>query len=155
LRATFLLLVGFMGVVGCGDNRAKTQTGADRSAGTTTTKPGRVQVRDTGAEGSTEETTALARAVRAYSDAYLGDAPGSAYELLSQRCKQRITPDEMRVLTAGAKELYGIRTITDLRVEELSGNLARVTYRYKTQPEIDQVSEPWVKEAGGWHQDDC
>jgi hypothetical protein len=36
----------------------------------------------------------------------------------------------------------------------ISGDLARVTYTYDVA-EINQDSEPWVKESGAWHEDDC
>jgi 4-hydroxy-tetrahydrodipicolinate synthase len=39
-------------------------------------------------------------------------------------------------------------------VKESSGNLARVTSRF-SDPEIDQIQEPWVRAPGGWHSDDC
>jgi hypothetical protein len=39
-------------------------------------------------------------------------------------------------------------------VNNLSGDLARVTYTYSA-PGIDQKKEPWLREGGKWLEDDC
>ncbi|MEO5775000.1 MAG: hypothetical protein ABIQ32_12910, partial [Sphingomicrobium sp.] len=61
-----------------------------------------------GGKGPDTQRAALMTAVRAYSDAYLGDQPTQAHGLLSSRCAGRIPLDQMTALTKGAKALYGL-----------------------------------------------
>ncbi len=96
----------------------------------------------------------LRTAVSAYSDAYLSGAGRAAWDLLSKRCQVRLSVEEMQSETATAKQLYGPVKITSFSVDELSGNLARVTYTYPV-PALNQTSEPWVRESGQWREDDC
>jgi hypothetical protein len=57
-------------------------------------------------------------------------------------------------LLAMAEQQYG----TALPMESLetfgSGDRMTVTYTY-ADGRIDQTDEPWVRERGGWHNDDC
>lgn len=103
---------------------------------------------------TTSEKDALKAAVRSYSDAYLGGDAQTAWDLLSNRCRQRLTMAQMRTLTSGAQELYGRLDIVNLTIDDMSGNLARVTYTYPVA-KLNQTQEPWVKENGKWREDDC
>jgi hypothetical protein len=96
----------------------------------------------------------LEAAVRAYSAAYLGGDGAKAYDLLSARCQQRHDRDEMESLAAAAKTRYGQQAVKTLTVDQLGAGLARVSYTFGAA-EIDQTSEPWVFERGGWREDDC
>ena len=49
---------------------------------------------------------------------------------------------------------YGHQTITTLHVDQLSGDMGRVTYTY-TVPKLNQVQQPWTREGGAWHYDAC
>ncbi|WP_222598334.1 hypothetical protein [Lentzea tibetensis] len=95
----------------------------------------------------------LEAAVRAYSAAYLG-GKGEAYDLLSQRCRERMTRAAFLQLVAAASEQYGPQEIASLKIDQVSGDLGRVTYTY-AKPELDQRGEPWVRETGMWRVDDC
>lgn len=101
-----------------------------------------------------DERGELAQAVRDYSAAYLGGQAEAAHQLLSRRCRDRISIDEMTVAATGAKVAYGSARLVAVDVVDLSGALARVTYRYDVAA-IDQEAEPWAKEGGRWRQDDC
>jgi hypothetical protein len=96
----------------------------------------------------------LEAAVRAYSAAYLGGDGAKAYDLLSARCQQRMGRDQMDTLTAAARRRYGPQDVKTLTVDQLGAGLARVTYTFSSA-ELDQQSEPWVWERGGWREDDC
>lgn len=96
----------------------------------------------------------LRRAVTAYSAAFLGGDGDAAYRLLSERCKARTSREAMGSMTASAKKTYGEQPIKTLTVDSLAGDLARVTYTYSV-PALNQTKEPWVREAGQWHEDDC
>lgn len=99
-------------------------------------------------------TNALTAAVHAYSAAYFKPDTDAAYALLSARC-QTTSPQAIYapIVTAAAKA-YGHQTIQTLHVDQLSGNLARVTYTYAV-PALDQHAQPWTREHGAWHYDAC
>lgn len=97
---------------------------------------------------------ALRTAVEAYSNAYLSGNGVAAHALLSERCKERLGLEAMKGLTLAAKETYGVQPIASYKTDDLAGDLARVTYTYSV-PVINQTKEPWVREDGAWHQDDC
>jgi len=91
--------------------------------------------------------------VRSYSAAYLaGDGQG-AWELLSERCRERLSVDTMTALAGEAARRYDGPEMTSLSVE-VSGDLGRATYSF-TVGEINQDREPWAREHGAWHNDDC
>jgi hypothetical protein len=96
----------------------------------------------------------LEAAVRSYSEAYLGGQAEAAHSLLSARCQTRISLADFRPVVAGGQQAYGTAKLTSLTIDDLAGDLARVTYRYDVAA-IDQEREPWVREGGRWHQDDC
>jgi hypothetical protein len=133
------------GLTACGGSNSPTAT--------PTQTPFTIPPVATSPAGSSER-EALEEAIRDYSEAYLGGDAERAWGLLSERCKQRITLDDMRSLVDQAEELYGDAELTEIRVVDLSGDLARATYRF-SEPELDQLKEPWVREGGQWHVDDC
>lgn len=99
------------------------------------------------------ELAALRAAVQAYSDAYLTGSQ-AAYDMLSARCRARHSSESFAAILAGAKALYGSPLAIRTFEAEIAGNLARATYTYEVAA-INQTGEPWVREGGGWHEDDC
>ncbi len=89
-----------------------------------------------------------------YSNAFLSDDAAAAHALLSTRCHARVSLDELRGITALASRTFGQQPIAGFTVDDLSGDLARVTYTYR-DARINQTREPWVREGGAWKQDDC
>lgn len=150
-----VLLTGAL-LAGCGDSSSsrsstknKSTTSKSNKSGTSTKKP------TTKAKPVKNSQEDLRNAVQAYSDAYLtGDAP-TAYELLSERCRKRMSLTEFTELVTAAKQTYGSALpFQTYSAAAVGGELARVTYTYSV-PAINQEKEPWTREAGGWHQDDC
>lgn len=95
----------------------------------------------------------LRTAVQAYSDSFLtGDM--TAYAILTGRCRDRLSADEFRTMLDAAKAEYGQAQRFRSYSADISGNLARVTYTYDDSS-IDQGAEPWARESGEWHEDDC
>jgi hypothetical protein len=95
----------------------------------------------------------LEAAVRAYSAAFLS-GNSEAYELLSKRCKERMPRAEFLQVITAASQLYGPQDIVSLEVDQIAGDLGRVTSTY-VKSELNQRSEPWVRENGAWRVDDC
>jgi hypothetical protein len=108
--------------------------------------------------GTPAETSAdaaeLERAVRAYTAAYFADKPDTTYGMLSARCKERITPAAMAALTERAVGDYGQQDVKRFEVDQLSGDMARVSYGVGL-PKFDQKQQPWVRESGVWKYDAC
>jgi len=100
------------------------------------------------------EADALRTSVQGYSDAYLTGQPIKAYNLLSGRCKERMSLSYFTGLVTAAKQQFGSALPFKTYDAQISGNLARVTYMYDVVS-INQVHEPWVKESGSWKEDDC
>lgn len=96
----------------------------------------------------------LEASVRGYSEAFLAGDAEAAWELLSERCRDRLAQSEFTSIVSAGGAMYGDAELTEFEVVDLAGNLARVTYRYDA-PEIDQVREPWTLEGGVWRNDDC
>ncbi|MEU4419700.1 nuclear transport factor 2 family protein [Actinoplanes sp. NPDC024001] len=96
----------------------------------------------------------LRAAVQAYSDAFLTGDATTAYGLLSDRCRKRLSQAEFTETVTAAKELYGSPLPFQSYSATATGDLARVSYTYSIKA-INQEKEPWTREAGRWHQDDC
>lgn len=94
----------------------------------------------------------LEAAVEAYSAAFLSGDGAAAYNLLSERCRDRTPLSEFAGVVEQASAVYGEQAITSLEVT-VNGEQAQATYGY-ADPTLDQDREPWVNE-GGWRNDDC
>jgi hypothetical protein len=165
-------------VAGCGDGAAPTSAGpaaaasaavATSSAGAPNTAAGAGTDASTSTAAAGESTAAagggsgksaggseaqLKAAVQAYSDAFLSGEGTKAYNLLSERCRKRTSLSEFTGIVTAAKQMYGSALPLKTYEAEVSGNLARVTYTYPIRA-INQDREPWTREGGSWHQDDC
>ena len=91
--------------------------------------------------------------MRAYSKEFLTGHGYAAYKRLSRRCKANMDKNYFEGLALAAKETYGFFPIETYR-QEVSGSRAVVSYAY-ANANLDQSSEPWVKEAGAWKYDQC
>jgi hypothetical protein len=97
---------------------------------------------------------ALTKAVTDYTaELFAGNPDGYAY--LSKRCKTQLTHDEWTALAKQGHHDYGSQKATKIHVDELSGNLARVTYGAGDIPAMDRKGQPWTREGGQWHWDGC
>lgn len=96
----------------------------------------------------------LKAAVRAYSSAFLSGNGAAAWALLSDRCKARGDRAQFEAGADQAADLYGDQPIRSLTIVDLEGDLARVTYTFD-DASLTQTREPWVRERGEWHEDDC
>jgi len=103
----------------------------------------------------TTEGTELRAAVQAYSDAFLTGDGRAAYAMLSARCRHRTAKADFLHIVTIARETLGGKPRAFLSyTEQVSGDLARVTYTFD-DPTLNQEAEPWVRETGTWHEDDC
>ncbi|GAA2946261.1 MULTISPECIES: hypothetical protein [Streptomyces] len=96
---------------------------------------------------------ALEKSVRAYTAALFGGA-GRGYELVSKRCQADQTATEFVELSKQAHHEFGALTVKTLKVDQLSGDLARVSYGVGV-PQFEREAQPWTREGGTWKWDAC
>jgi hypothetical protein len=150
-----IIIAGAVGclMAGCGSTAstppASVTAPAAAASPSPTSEPGHPS-----AAGSDPALAELKAAVQAYSDAFLTGDGKTAYGLLSQRCRKRTTQTQFSGIVDAAKDLYGSALPLKTFTATISGDLARVTYTYSIKA-INQDREPWVREDGAWHEDDC
>jgi hypothetical protein len=98
----------------------------------------------------------LDKAVRAYSAAYFKPDGKAAYAALSKRCQTKAggDPDMFSIIVDNAAKAYGKQDIQSLTIDQLAGDMARVSYTYAV-PKLNQSSQPWAREDGTWRYDGC
>lgn len=146
MRIVALILAG-LALAACGggsDADPVSKPAASTAVATTTPPPAPVATADPAVE--------LEEAVRAYSSAFLDGDGAGAYELLSERCRDRTPLSEFASITEQAKTAYGPQDVTSIDVT-VNGEQAQATYGY-ADASLNQDKEPWVNEAG-WRNDDC
>lgn len=95
------------------------------------------------------------KAVAAYTAAYFKGDATTAYEALSKRCKGKVGPDAYAGVVKQAAADYGTdHPATDVKAN-VSGDMARVTYKVAGLPKFDQEAQPWAREGGAWRYDAC
>lgn len=106
------------------------------------------------AESTDDGSAALEASVRAYTKAlFSGDGP-AGYKLLSKRCKQEMTPAAFQALSDQGHNDYGSLEIKNISVDQISGDLARVSYGVGV-PQFERKAQPWTREDGIWRWDAC
>jgi hypothetical protein len=125
---------------------------ADNPPATASPKPGASAATDKPEPADTDR-AAVEQAVRAYSAAYFKPDAAAAHRMLSARCAAKAQPAVYRALVEQTETLgrHEIRTLT---VDQISGDMARVSYTYDV-PKLSQQAQPWVREDGAWKHDAC
>jgi hypothetical protein len=101
-----------------------------------------------------DEEAALEKAVRAYSAAYFATDAAKAHSLMSKRCRDEAPIELYRPMVEATVATYGKHEIKTVAVDQLSGDMARVTYTYPV-PTLTMKQQPWVREGGQWRNDHC
>ncbi|MFJ6935702.1 hypothetical protein [Streptomyces sp. NPDC101132] len=110
-----------------------------------------------GAEAIPDEQarTDLEAAVYAYSDSYFKPDGDAAYRALSKRCAKKAGPQEVFAgIVDTAAKAYGKQEIKSFAIDQLAGDMARVSYTYAV-PKLNQSQQPWTREGGVWKYDGC
>lgn len=145
LAGAVLMVLMLAGVASCsggdsGSSSASSSPSPRSSSSSHSTAP----------KGSTD----LRAAVQGYSDAFLGGKPKVAYGYLSAKCHRQESLRALAAIIAAAKATYGKPLPITSYKAQVAGGLARVTYGYSV-PVLNQDGEPWVRERGGWKNDEC
>ncbi|MFE0329058.1 hypothetical protein ACFW08_20195 [Streptomyces sp. NPDC058960] len=97
----------------------------------------------------------LEQAVRAYTAAYFKGDAETGYRTLSKRCQENTVRELYDATVKQAAKDYGPdHPATDVRAD-VSGDLARVSYKVRGLPKFDQAQQPWTREGGAWKYDAC
>src|SRR5690606_32128950 len=105
--------------------------------------------------GTGDGANAVEDAVRAYTDAYFAGEASTAHGMLSERCRKEINPLLFGETVRQANKEHGPdHPATDVKAE-VSGSLARVSYKVEGLPKFDQTQQPWAREGGDWKYDAC
>lgn len=97
----------------------------------------------------------LKTAVEAYTEAYFAGEASTAYRMLSARCQKDVNELVYGATVDQAAKEYGAgHPATDVQAD-VSGDMARVTYKVEGLPKFDQSGQPWVREGDSWKYDAC
>lgn len=141
---TLLTAAGLLALTGCANVDADPATKSDEGKPSTSAAPKADPAR-----------ADLEKAVRAYSNAYFAPDGAAAYAALSKRCQGKAgDADIFASIVDTAAKAYGKQQIQTLTIDQLAGDMARVTYTYSV-PKLNQTSQPWAREAGAWRYDGC
>lgn len=97
---------------------------------------------------------ALEDSVRTYTKALFGGDGPTGYRLLSARCKQEMSPAQFQTMADQGHNDYGSLEIKTISVDQISGDLARVSYGVGV-PQFERKAQPWAREDGVWRWDAC
>lgn len=98
----------------------------------------------------------LETAVRTYTDAFFATDSDTAWPMLSARCQSQTTEPAFGVMLEEITGMYGEHAVETFQVDDLSGDLARVTYTIGLPVvDADLAGQPWVREDGTWRYDAC
>ncbi|MFJ8859086.1 hypothetical protein ACIRD8_11680 [Streptomyces sp. NPDC102451] len=113
--------------------------------------------RSTGPATEPAAREALETSVRAYVKAYYAPDAAAAYALLSTRCREEWSEEDLEALTdrsaQTAQQLGKTYTLQRLSLDRVQGDGAQVTYGVG-EPMYDERTS-WVREDGEWHNDLC
>lgn len=134
-----------------------TDQGADAGGTDAGTDTGTDTGTDAGTSGAGETSSeALEQAVRDYTDAYFAPDSDTAYNMLSERCAAQLQPGAFSAMLDQAAADYGQLSVETFSVDQMSGDLARVTYTVGL-PMVDETltQQTWVREGDSWRYDGC
>ncbi|MDG9705557.1 hypothetical protein [Streptomyces sp. DH37] len=106
------------------------------------------------ADPQATERAVLEKSVRDYTHALFGGDGPAGYKLVSNRCKEEITPESFNAMADQGHHEHGQLEIKNISVDEISGNLARVSYGVGV-PQFERAAQPWTREDGTWKWDAC
>lgn len=116
-------------------------------AATTPTNTPAAKAKDDGA-------AALEASVRTYTKALFSGDGKTGYNLVSKRCQKEITAAEFQTMSKQGHNDYGSLKIKNISVDQMSGDLARVSYGVGV-PQFEREAQPWTREGGTWRWDAC
>ena len=151
---TTALLLAALTACSSSDDSTDAAPSSSPTAPATTSQPSETPSAPDPTETPAED-DGLEQAVQQYTSAYFAADTDTAYGLLSKRCQGQM--DEIvfgSLLKEAAKDYGPDHPATDVKTQ-VSGDLARVTYKVEGLPKFDQQAQPWTREGGAWKYDAC
>jgi hypothetical protein len=108
----------------------------------------------TASGGDATDRAALTQAVNRYLTAVFTDDVDTAYDGMSARCAGLQTRDATAAQLQGVQQTYGRLTVKSMSIDQISGDLARVSYDVGV-PAVRRTGTPWTREGGQWKYDAC
>ncbi|MFM9595742.1 hypothetical protein ACKI1J_24220 [Streptomyces scabiei] len=144
-RTTVVTAAALLALAGC------SSSGSDTSDDS---KKDKAPSNGQAASDKNDDSAELEASVRAYTKAlFSGDGP-TGYKLLSERCKKEMTPAQFQTMADQGHNDYGSLEIKTISVDQISGDLARVSYGVGV-PQFERKAQPWAREDGTWRWDAC
>lgn len=148
------LALGALALTGCSSESKSTTAKADSpSPAAASSSSPTPEAAAAGKAAPDSGKAALEKAVRAYTVG-LFEGAGEGYELVSKRCQAEMTGLQFASLSKQAHHEYGALKVKTLNVDQLSGDLARVSYGVGV-PQFERKAQPWTREGGTWKWDAC
>ncbi|SEP09516.1 hypothetical protein [Actinacidiphila rubida] len=151
IAAATLAAAALLTVTAC--SSGKSDGKADRPAATGSTAGGPAPAAGT-QDPAAADRAALTKSVQDYTALFFAGDP-DGYDLVSARCKLDMTKYGWAVLAKKGHHDHGSQKATDITIDELSGNLARVSYGAGNIPAMTRKAQPWAREGGTWRWDAC
>lgn len=153
-RATILITTALLATAtACSSGDDSSGSAPSTPAPATTSAPPSSPAEPSGGTGDGDG--AVEAAVKAYTDAYFAGEASTAHGMLSERCRKEINPLVYGETVRQANKEHGPNhPATDVSAE-VSGDLARVSYKIEGLPSLDQAQQPWAREDGAWKYDAC
>lgn len=123
----------------------------DTPAPTTSTAPAE-ETPQTDDEDVQADLAALTQSVHDYIEALTAGDTTTAWPMLSTRCQETWGQEGLDERTQNALALLAGQQAEGITVDDLSGDLARVSYTVGTE---QRHGQPWTRQDGTWRYDDC
>lgn len=151
IRATITLAAALLALTACTSSTDDGDSAPEPSSAPPTT----AEQQEPSTTPTPADAAELTAAVQAYTAAYFEGDAEAAYGALSERCQGKVTAEAYGAVVEQAKADYGPdQAATDVQAD-VSGTLARVTYRVEGLPKFDQKQQPWTREGDDWKYDAC
>ncbi|MEV5659810.1 hypothetical protein [Streptomyces flaveolus] len=149
-RATITLAAALLVATAAGCSSSDDSEDAAPASSSSSSSPA-----DSSAPAAGHDTAELTAAVEAYTAAYFKGEADAAHAMLSARCAERYPAEQYAAIIKQAAADYGPdHPATDVQAD-VSGDMARVTYKVQGLPKLDQQAQPWAREGGAWKYDAC
>lgn len=97
---------------------------------------------------------ALVTAAEAYTAAFFKPDADTTFALLSKRCQAATSVTQMKQILAASTLEYGTPAVKSTEVNQISGDMGRVTVHY-VKPPLPEKPQSWTREGGAWKFDGC
>lgn len=143
-RAAVAAALSLLALCACGSNAERPARQDDKATAT----------RSAQRNPAASARVSLVEAVKEYTAALFSSDP-AGYRHVSARCAKQLPRAEWEESARSAHHRFGSQKATGVKVDQLSGDLARVSYGAGHIPQFERERQSWVREGGVWKWDAC